>query len=139
MSDASLPTPPTPPQNCDALTVMFDGACPLCRREVGLYRSLRSLETVAWLDVSEASGSLAPQDQARYMARFHVRRKDGRLLSGAAAFVALWLVMPGWRWLGKAGSLPGVTPVLELLYRAFLYLRPTLQRLVRAADARRQP
>ena len=73
------------------------------------------------------------------MARFHVRQKDGRLLSGAAAFVALRLVMPGWRWLGKVARLPGVTPVLELMYRGFLHLRPYLQRLVRAAEAKRQP
>ena len=139
MSNAKLPDSTAPPETCDALTVMFDGACPLCRREVGVYQSLKPLETVAWLDVSEASASLAPQDQARYMARFHVRQKDGSLLSGAAAFVALWLVMPGWRWLGKVGSLPGVTPVLELMYRGFLHLRPTLQRLVRAAEAKRQP
>ena len=139
MSNIQLPAPPARPASCDALTVMFDGACPLCLREVGLYQSLKPLETVAWLDVSQASASLVPQDQARYMSRFHVRQKDGRLLSGAAAFVALWLVMPGWRWLGRVGRLPGVTPVLELLYRGFLHLRPALQRLVRAADARRQP
>ncbi len=136
MSDAKRPVPPA---SCDTLTVMFDGACPLCRREVGVYQSLTPLETVAWLDVSEASAGLAPQDRARFMARFHVRQKDGRLLSGAAAFVALWLVMPGWRWLGKVGRLPGVTPALELLYRGFLHLRPYLQRLVRAAEAKRQP
>jgi predicted DCC family thiol-disulfide oxidoreductase YuxK len=130
---------PLPPSTCDALTVMFDGACPLCRREVELYRSLKPLETVAWMDVSEASAMLSPQDQARYMARFHVRQKDGRLLSGAAAFVALWLLMPGWRWLGKIGSLPGVTPLLELLYRGFLRIRPYIQRLVRAVDEYRQP
>ena len=118
---------------------MSDGACLLCRREVGLYQSLRPLETVAWLDVSEVSASLAPQNKARYMAGFHMHQKDGCLLSGAAAFVALWLVMPGWRWLGKVGRLPGVTPALELLYRSFLHLRPALQRLVRAAEARRQP
>ena len=135
MSDTKLPAPPA---SCDTLTVMFDGACPLCRREVGLYQSLTPLETVAWLDVSEVSAGLAPQDRARFMARFHVRQKDGRLLSGAAAFVALWLVMPGWRWLGKVASLPGVTPVLELMYRGFLHLRPYLQRLVRAAEAKRQ-
>ncbi len=136
MSKAELPASPG---TCDALTVMFDGACPLCRREVGLYQSLTPLETVAWLDVSEASASLAPNDRARYMARFHVRQKDGRLLSGAAAFVALWRVMPGWRWLGKVAGLPGVTPTLEVLYRGFLHLRPYLQRLARATEASRLP
>jgi predicted DCC family thiol-disulfide oxidoreductase YuxK len=131
---AARNTPLTPPPAaCDALTVMFDGACPLCRREIGLYQSLTPLETVAWLDVSEATANLNPDDQTRYMTRFHVRQKDGSLLSGAEAFVALWLIMPGWRWLCRFGLLPGVTPLLEVVYRGFLHIRPTLQRWMRAA------
>jgi predicted DCC family thiol-disulfide oxidoreductase YuxK len=125
------------PTSCDALTVMFDGACPLCRREIGMYQSLESLQPVQWQDVSGAQAGLSPEEQARLMARFHVRLSDGRLLSGAAAFVELWLTMPGWRWLGRIGRLPGVTPLLELSYRGFLQLRPQLQKVMRAAEARR--
>lgn len=73
-------------------------------------------------------------DQARYVAQFHIQLGDGRIISGAAAFVSLWLVMPGWRWLGRVGRLSGVTPVLELAYRAFLHLRPYLQCQARVAD-----
>ena len=124
---------PDPNGACNALTVMYDGACPLCRREIGVYQSLAPLEPVAWLDVSQATATMSPADQATFMARFHVRQKDGQLLIGAAAFVALWLTMPGWRWLGRFGRLPGVTPVLELAYRGFLRLRPRLQRWMRAA------
>lgn len=123
----------------EALTVMFDGACPLCRREVGVYQALQPLEPVAWLDVSEMSTSLHPEERARYLARFHVRMRDGQLLSGAAAFVALWQTMPGWRWVGRLGAMPGVTPMLELLYRGFLHLRPHLQRLVRTLDTAHLP
>ena len=65
------------------------------------------------------------------MARFHVQTKEGAMLSGAAAFVALWLLYPSWRWLGKLGSLPGMQALLELLYRGFLRLRPGIQWLVR--------
>lgn len=121
--------------SCDALTVMFDGSCPLCRREVALYQSLVPLQTVSWLDVSKGTAGLTQTDQARYMARFHVQLEDGRQISGAAAFVALWLVMPGWHWLGRVGRLPGVTPVLELAYRGFLHLRPYLQRWARHAES----
>ena len=133
-----MTTPPTDQKtdNCDGLTVMYDGACPLCRREISLYQSLTPLETVQWLDVSEAQTGMSAEEQARYQARFHVRQKDGHLLSGAAAFVALWLTMPGWRWLGRLAHLPGVTPVLERMYRGFLHLRPHLQRWARAAEAR---
>ena len=74
MSEPHLPVQTGP---CDALTVMYDGACPLCRREIGLYQSLTPLQTVAWLDVSDttanksrwagvsgASGGLALNDGA---------------------------------------------------------------------------
>jgi predicted DCC family thiol-disulfide oxidoreductase YuxK len=121
-------------QNCTTLTVMFDGACPLCRREIGVYQSLAPSEPVTWMDVSDASAGLSATDQARYMSRFHVRLPNGELLSGAAAFVQLWLTMPGWRWLGRFGQLPGITPLLEIAYRGFLRLRPSLQRLVRRAE-----
>ena len=126
-------------KSCDGLTVMFDGACPLCRREISLYQSLSPLETVHWMDVSEDHAGMSPAEQGRYMARFHVRQKDGSLLSGAAAFVALWLVMPRWRWLGRLGRLPGVTPALEWMYRGFLHLRPHLQRWARTAEKKRKP
>jgi predicted DCC family thiol-disulfide oxidoreductase YuxK len=136
----STSQPQVSPQetNSEALTVMFDGACPLCRREVALYQSLAPLQTVSWLDVSKDTAGLSQIDQARYMARFHVQLPDGRVLSGAAAFVALWLVMPGWRWLGRIGRLPGVTPVLERAYRGFLHLRPYLQRWARIAESSSQ-
>ena len=121
--------------SCDALTVLFDGSCPLCRHEIGLYQSLTPLQTVSWLDISKETAGLSQTEQTRYMARFHVRLEDGRIISGAAAFVALWLVMPGWRWLGRVCQLPGVTPVLDLAYRGFLRLRPYLQRWARHAEA----
>ena len=137
----TLPTTPKSVQApaCESLTVLFDGACPLCRREVGVYQALEPAQPVAWLDVSEASAALTPEERARYLARFHVRRQDGSLLSGAAAFVALWRVMPGWRWLARFATLPGVTPVLEQLYRGFLRVRPGIQRLVRAGDTSHLP
>jgi ubiquinone biosynthesis monooxygenase Coq7 len=125
-------------ESCGELTVMFDGGCPLCRREIGLYQSLAPLQPVAWLDVSKETAGLSAADQARYMARFHVRLQDGRVLSGAAAFVALWDAMPGWRWLARIGQLPGVTWLMELAYRGFLKVRPHLQRWARRAESATQ-
>ena len=135
-------TPVATAAGCEALTVMFDGACPLCRREVGVYQALEPLESVAWLDVSDVSqtsANMSLEDRARYLARFHVRLRGGQVLSGAAAFVALWQTMPGWRWLGRFGTLPGVTPMLEVLYRGFLHVRPNIQRLVRTLDTSHLP
>ena len=111
------------------LTVLYDGACPLCRREIGVYRGLKPNTPVCFADVSDAALPLPPgTTRDQLLARFHVRSREGQLLSGAEAFLALWAALPGWRWLAMAGRLPGAVWVMERTYRLFLRWRPTLQR-----------
>ena len=114
------------------LTVLYDGACPLCRREIGVYRGLRPLKPdtpVCFADVSDTTLPLPPgTTREQLLARFHVRGRDGELLSGAQAFLAVWAALPGWRWLARVGRLPGATWVMERGYQLFLRWRPMLQR-----------
>jgi predicted DCC family thiol-disulfide oxidoreductase YuxK len=120
---------PEPAAAAAPFTVLYDGACPLCRREIAIYRGLQPDTPVCFADVSDPASPL-PADATReqLLARFHVRASDGRLLSGAQAFLALWAVMPGWRWLAWAGRLPGAAWLMERAYRLFLRVRPMLQR-----------
>jgi len=114
------------------LTVLYDGACPLCRREIDIYRGLQPLQAdsmVCFADVSDATLPLPPgTTREQLLARFHVRGRDGELRSGAQAFLALWAELPGWRWLAWAGRAPGAAWLMERTYRLFLRGRPTLQR-----------
>jgi predicted DCC family thiol-disulfide oxidoreductase YuxK len=111
------------------LTVLYDGSCPLCRREIGMYQRTEGGETVAWCDVSLPDAAQHGLTREAAMARFHVVDADGALKSGAEAFIALWLSLPRWRWLGRIASAPPLPWVLEGMYRAFLPVRPWLQRL----------
>ncbi len=125
-------TDAAPPQQC--LTVLYDGACPLCRREIGVYRDLVPVQPVDYVDVTDPSSNMAAQlpeglTREQLLARFHVRLGDGRIESGARAFIELWSRLPYWRWLARLGRLPGVTPLLELAYRGFLRIRPAMQRI----------
>ena len=111
------------------LTVLYDGACPLCRREIGIYRGLKPNTPVCFADVSDVALPLPHgTSRAQLLARFHVQGRDGQLLSGAQAFLALWAALPGWRWLAQAGRFPGAAWSMERTYRLFLRWRPTLQR-----------
>lgn len=130
---------PEPGEPVPPLTVLYDGACPLCRREIGIYRGLRPLRPdspVCFADVSDTALEL-PADTTReqLLARFHVRSRDGQLLNGAQAFLALWAALPGWRWLALVGRLPGATWVMERSYRLFLRWRPALQRWASRLEA----
>ena len=125
--DSGASTPP--------LTVLYDGACPLCRREIGIYRGLQPDMPVCFADVSDASQALPPgTTREQLLARFHVHDADGRLLSGAQAFLALWATLPGWRWLARVGRLPGAAWAMERAYRLFLRARPALQRWASRLD-----
>jgi predicted DCC family thiol-disulfide oxidoreductase YuxK len=123
---------PNTAHHAPPLTVLYDGACPLCRREIGVYRGLQPLQPdapVCFYDVNDAALPLPPgTTREQLLARFHVRDRDGTLLSGAQAFLALWAALPGWRWLARVGRLPGVPWAMERAYRFFLRARPTLQR-----------
>jgi predicted DCC family thiol-disulfide oxidoreductase YuxK len=113
----------------DSLVVLYDGACPVCRREIGVYRDLASGESVEFCDISDDATQL-PKGATReeLLARFHIKHADGRLESGARAFIALWARLPYWRWLALLGRLPGAAWLMEVAYRGFLRIRPAIQR-----------
>lgn len=108
------------------LTVYYDGACPVCSREIALYRRQPGGESCCWVDATRADPMQlgADLDPHRALARLHVRRPDGTLVDGAAAFALLWQRFPKTRWLGRVAALPPVTALLEGVYRVFLRLRP---------------
>jgi predicted DCC family thiol-disulfide oxidoreductase YuxK len=115
------------------LTVFYDGSCPLCTREIGFYRRRQGADAVAWVDVSTAAqADVAPGlSCSAAMARFHVQRPDGALVSGGRAFAELWAVLPAFAWAGRLFRSGPLGALLDLAYRAFLPLRPRLQRLAR--------
>lgn len=105
--------------------VWFDGSCPLCRREIVLMRRLDRAGRIRFIDLTSTDAA-CPLDPAVMLARFHAR-EDGVMLSGAAAFAAMWRAIPLLRPLGLAARLPGITTLLEWLYVRFLRIRPRLQ------------
>lgn len=131
------------PEHPETLTVLYDGACPLCMREIRHVKSLaerRQDSALRFVDVSSgASDCLAfADDREKLLARFHVQRSDGSRISGAEAFVAMWSRLPGWRWLARLAQLPGGLTVFELAYQGFLHVRPGLQWVARRVEGERK-
>ena len=116
-----------------AFTVYFDGACPLCAREVSFYQRQAGAQNIAWVDASGSpDGALGTDlDACDALKRFHVRDETGRLFSGARAFAKLWAKLDRFRVIGVVAQRPPIVWVLEGLYRFFLPLRPGVQGVFR--------
>lgn len=114
------------------LTVWHDGGCPLCRAEIALMRRLDTRGAIRFVDAADPDAGACPLDREALLARFHAS-EDGTLLSGAAAFAAMWRAIPLLRPVGLLARSPLVLRVLEMAYLGFLRIRPMLQRVARRA------
>ena len=85
---------------------------------------------IRFVDVDDPGTAHCPLDRRELLARFHAL-EDGVLLSGAAAFAAMWRAIPALRPLGLVARAPIALALLERGYTVFLRFRPTLQRFFR--------
>lgn len=109
----------------ERLVVWHDGACPLCQREIALIRRLDRAGRIDFRDATDPEAS-CPLDRSTMLARFHAM-ENGRLLSGAAAFAAMWRAIPVLWLLGQAARVPVIERALDWAYSRFLKVRPRLQ------------
>jgi len=114
------------------LTVYYDGSCPLCSKEINWYQKHSVSKSIEWHDVSQSSEERVATDlaTAEALRRFHVRKHDGSVVSGAAAFSELWLCVPKFKPIGTLLKVPIFSHVAELVYRLFLKVRPLMQRFL---------
>ena len=118
MNDASVPRPA-------ALTVYYDGGCPVCSREIAAYQRQPGAEACEWIDVASCPADrLGPGlTRSAALARFHVRRADGELVPGMRGFATLWQALPRTAWLGRLAARGPMPWLLDQAYRVFLRLR----------------
>jgi len=104
-----------------AATVFYDGACPLCRKEIAHYRRLAGAGRLSWVDISEAGPMLARHGLSRdtAMARLHVRDAQGNWQTGAWGFAELWSHLPAYRWLATFLRRSRTLPLLDRAYTHF--------------------
>ena len=121
-------------------TVYYDGACPLCEREVGFYRRQKGAGQICWVDVARIDAAEVAPDLRREeaLARFTVRDTDGRIVSGGKAFTLIWKHLPRFRWLAALCEWQPFAWVLDRAYTLVLNHRPLLQAMASDRAARRR-
>lgn len=109
------------------LTLYYDGACPLCAREIRLLRRRAPPQRLRLVDIAAADFDPASTglSRAELQARLHARFADGRWVSGLDATFWSWCAAGLERWAAPL-RWAALRPLLELAYRLFCRLRPRL-------------
>ena len=115
------------------LTVYYDGACPICRREIAYYQRQKAVGSIDWVDANKNPEQLrtAGITTAKALARLHAITADGEIVSGPRAFQKIWQAFPKFRFLANCLNFYPLQLLFGYLYEKFLNYRPSLQKLLR--------
>ena len=101
------------------LTLLFDGACPLCRREVETLRSRdQGNGRICFVDIDAPDYDPAAHGGISYreaMGRIHAIGADGRVIVDVAAFREAYGLV-GLGWLYAPTTWPWLKPVVDGIY-----------------------
>ena len=115
--------------NTYPLTMLYDGDCALCSREVVLLKSRATSERLRFQNIRAAdfeAGALGVSQQ-ELLAALHVQTADGELLRGPEAMRAVYTAV-GWHCLVRLSRLPLFRQLFDGSYWAFARWRPASRR-----------
>lgn len=109
-----------PLASTQVVEVFFDGACPLCVREINFLKRRDKRQRVRFTDIADPSfdpDSLGLPWET-FMAKIHGRLPDGRWIEGVEVFRRLYGAV-GLGWLLAPTRVPGLKQLADLAYRVF--------------------
>jgi len=120
--------------------VLYNARCPVCRAEIEHYRACAEARDlpVRFHDLNSRALTDWGIDADSAARRLHVRQGD-RILSGVAAFLALWRALPRYRVIARIVALPGLRQGAHLVYEHVLAPRLYARHLAREAREAAHP
>ena len=108
------------------MKIFFNNSCSICRSEINVYKK-QGIKELKWVDITnnrnaEKDTQKTSKDLLR---RLHVK-SDGKIYSGAEAFIVLWKRIPKFKLLSKILSTPVIFHIFSITYEIvafFLYLK----------------
>jgi predicted DCC family thiol-disulfide oxidoreductase YuxK len=111
------------------LTVFYDGACGVCSREIGYYRTIAD-QRVKFVNIAAADFSAGDYGKSpeEFQKKLHARDADGNFYTGVEAFRRLWEALPSpfYPLLSTVVGLPGVHLAACTGYAVFARFRHLL-------------
>lgn len=102
------------------IEVFFDGACPVCRKEIAFLKRLDRRDRIRWTDIAPLGPGDAVDGVAWFdlMAEIHGRLPDGRWIQGVEVFRRLYAAV-GFGPLVRLTRVMGIEQLLDAAYAAF--------------------
>ena len=108
------------------MKVYFNNSCKICKAEIDLYKK-EKIDQINWIDITNNKKAKIETNKnyKQLIRRLHVE-KDGKIFSGAKAFLLVWKNIPKYRILYSIFSLPIIFQIFSITYELiafFLYLK----------------
>ena len=117
------------------LTLLIDGECPLCKREVAWLDRRDKHDRLRFVDIASVDfdPALYSKTLDELMGSIHAVTAGGETVTGVEVFRRAYRAI-GLGWLVAPTAWPILRPIFDALYRAFAKIRPRLQRSGKDAD-----
>ena len=108
------------------MKVYFNNSCKICKAEIDLYKK-EKIDQINWIDITNNKKAKIETNRnyKQLIRRLHVE-KDGKIFSGAKAFLLVWKNIPKYKILHSILSLPVIFQIFSITYEViafFLYLK----------------
>ena len=108
------------------MKVYYNESCSICRAEINHYKK-QNIEKIDWVDITNniTAEKETLKDDKTLLRRLHVK-KDGKIFSGAEAFLLVWKNIPKYNFLYNFLKLPVIFQIFSIGYEIiafFLYLK----------------
>jgi predicted DCC family thiol-disulfide oxidoreductase YuxK len=108
------------------MKVYYNNSCKICKAEIDLYKK-EKISEINWVDITNNQNAKieTSKNYKQLLRRLHVK-KDGKIFSGAKAFLLVWKKIPKYRILYSILSLPIIFQIFSIVYEIvafFLFLK----------------
>ena len=108
------------------MKVYYNNSCKICKAEIDLYRK-EKIDQINWVDITnnQTAKIETNKDYKQLLRRLHVE-KNGKIFSGAKAFLLVWKNIPKYKVLYFIFSLPIIFQTFSVVYEIaafFLFLK----------------
>ena len=108
------------------MKVYFNNSCKICKAEIDLYKK-EEIKQICWVDITNNQNAQneTKKNDKELLRRLHVE-KNGKIFSGAKAFLLVWKNIPKYKILYSILRLPIIFQIFSISYEIiafFLYLK----------------